>query len=92
MESDVSKRKTATALVAGLIGLIGLATAGIGLMWVAGSLGISAAAASQIVHAIEVGGWALTVVIAIFGGGIIAAITATVRSIVARIGTAAAVA
>ena len=92
MESNLSKKSVASALVATVVGVFGLATAGVGLMWVTGSLAISAAAASQIVDAILAGGWALTVVIAIFGGGIISAIAATVRAIAGRIGRNAAIA
>lgn len=79
-------------LAAAAVVALGLATAGVGLLWVAGSLGISAAAATQIVVAIEKGGWALRAVILIFGGGIISAIMATVLAILAAAGTAAAVA
>lgn len=76
MESTITKRKMAVVLVASAVGLVGLTTAGIGLMWVAGALGISAAAASQIVDAIQAGGLALAIVSAIFGAGAIAAIIA----------------
>ena len=85
------RSRAVTVLAAALIGVTGLATATVGIMWVAGSLGISTAAATQIVRAIEIGGWALAVVMAVFGAGIIGAIVATVRSIVARLGTAVAV-
>ncbi|MCD0445735.1 uberolysin/carnocyclin family circular bacteriocin [Glycomyces sp. A-F 0318] len=85
-------KKILGGAAAGALGVAGLLTAGIALAWVAGSLGISAAAASQIVNAIQVGGAALAIVIALFGGGVISAIMFTVRSIVARVGTAAAVA
>ena len=85
-------RNARAALVAALIGVAGLATASIAVMWVVGSLGISGSAASQIVDAILAGGWALTVIMAIFGGGIISAIMATVRYLAGRLGKAAAVA
>lgn len=92
MESTSRRGRAVTVLAAALIGVTGLTTAAVGVLWVAGSLGISTAAAGQIVRAIEVGGWALAVVMAVFGAGIIGAIMATVRSIVARLGTAVAVA
>ncbi|SDE20981.1 uberolysin/carnocyclin family circular bacteriocin [Glycomyces harbinensis] len=85
-------KKILGGAAAGALGVAGLLTAGLALAWVAGSLGISAAAASQIVNAIMVGGTALAIVIAIFGGGIISAIAFTVRAIVARVGTAHAIA
>lgn len=90
MERTTSLRTT--SVVAVVLGVLGLAAAGTALAWVAGSLGISAAAATQIVSAIMAGGWALTVVMAIFGGGIITAIAATVRWYVARRGRTVAIA
>lgn len=78
-----------TALVAATVGLL---TAGVSALWVAGTLGISTAAASQIVAAIAAGGWALRVVIAVFGFGIIAAISATVIWLITRRGKAVAIA
>jgi circularin A/uberolysin family circular bacteriocin len=94
MQKQVSSRarRARPAAVAVLIATAGLATAGIGVLWVAGSLGISTAAASQIVDAILVGGLALSIVLAIFGAGIIGAITATVRYLAGRLGKAVAVA
>lgn len=86
-------KSTPTAFgVAVVLGTLGFLGAGVSLAWVAGSLGISTAAASQIVSAIMAGGWALTVVMAIFGGGVISAIMATVRWYVTRKGKAIAVA
>ncbi|MGO2660048.1 hypothetical protein [Mycetocola reblochoni] len=72
-------RTIAHSAVAAGIAVIGLIVAGTSAAWVAGSLGISAAAATQIVAAIEVGGVALTVVGAVFGAGIGGALAATVR-------------
>lgn len=68
------------------LGILGIALAVSAPAWVAGSLSISAAAATQIVTAINVGGWALTVVIAIFGGGVISAIIGIVRYKIMQIG------
>lgn len=81
--------QTATA---GALALIALLVAGTSAAWVAGSLGISAAAASQIVTAIEVGGAALTIVGAVFGAGIGGAVAATIRGIVMSQGRKAAAA
>jgi hypothetical protein len=58
--------------------MLGLTTVFVGALWVAGSLGVSTAAASQIVAAIVAGGWALRAVLIVFGAGIIGAIAATV--------------
>lgn len=51
------------------ISIAGVIAAGISLAWLVGSFGISTAAASQIVTAIEIGGAALAIVGALFGGG-----------------------
>jgi hypothetical protein len=88
---DSNKRNKAV-VAAGLVGIAGIALAGFAMLWVAGSLGISTAAASQIVAAIVAGGWALRAVIIVFGAGIIGAIAATVVWIVASSGRTAAIA
>jgi hypothetical protein len=80
-----------------VVGTLSLASMGLSLavfagLWVAGSLGISTAAASQIVSAIIAGGWALRAVIIIFGAGLIGAIAATVVWIVSSRGRNAAIA
>ncbi|CUR54889.1 conserved membrane hypothetical protein [metagenome] len=88
----LTKRDYASVAVAMAVVSFGLSVATIGGLWVAGSLGISTAAASQIVAAIVAGGWALRAVIIIFGAGIIGAITATVLWYVSRKGRTAAIA
>lgn len=80
-----------------LLSTVSLASLGLSLLtfaglWVAGTLGISTAAASQIVAAIAAGGWALRAVIIIFGAGIIGAIAATVIAIISSRGRNAAIA
>ncbi|MFJ6418678.1 hypothetical protein [Paeniglutamicibacter sp. NPDC091659] len=62
--------------------IVGVVYTGFNPMWIAGSLGISAAAASQIVAAIKAGRSAVTVVAAIAGAGVASAITATIAFIV----------
>ncbi|ALU38632.1 hypothetical protein AS188_01450 [Kocuria flava] len=71
---------------------IGTLFAAFGALWVAGSLGISTAAASQIVAAIAAGGWALRAVIIVFGAGVIGAIAATVMWFITTKGKGAAIA
>ena len=92
METTITKRSAAAAGFATAVGIVGLAMTGFALMWVAGTLGISAAAASQIVSAIRACGWVLTVVMAVFGGGIIGALTATVRYLAGQIAKSVAIA
>lgn len=88
----MTKRTGLQAAAAAALAVTGIFGASLAVSWVAGSLGISAAAASQIVNAIEVGGWALVVVGTIFGAGITGALIATARGILFRIGRAHAVA
>jgi hypothetical protein len=78
MDRTLAKKDGAFLVTAGLLGLLGLTTVVVGAMWVAGSLGVSTAAASQIVAAIVAGGWALRAVLIVFGAGVIGAIAATV--------------
>jgi hypothetical protein len=89
MESNKRNRAVVTASI---IGVAGLALASFAMLWLAGSLGISTAAASQIVAAIVAGGWALRAVIIIFGAGLIGAVAATIVWIVAERGRLAAIA
>lgn len=92
MDRTTAKRDGALLATAGAISVLGLLTVAFGALWVAGTLGISTAAASQIVAAIAAGGWALRAVIIIFGAGIIGAIAATVIAIVTTRGRTAAIA
>lgn len=78
-EINTRARTRRMALIALAVAVVGVAAGGAVAAWVAGSLGISAAAASQVVAAIEVGGAALTIVGAIFGAGLVGAIIGTVR-------------
>lgn len=55
-----------------------LAVAGVSLAWLVGSFGISAAAASQIVTAIEIGGAAVAIITAILGAGVVGLVVSTV--------------
>jgi hypothetical protein len=91
--SVVVHRNNRTVLAtAAVLSVLGVVTATVGALWVAGSLGISAAAASQIVSAIVAGGWALRVVMFTFGAGLIGAIAVTVMWYVTNRGTNVAVA
>lgn len=74
-----SVRTVLPVSAAASIAVLGLVLGGVGIAWVAGSLGISVASASQIVAAVEAGGWALTLVAAMFGFGIGGAIVGTIR-------------
>lgn len=72
------------------IASLGLIISAFGALWVAGSLGISVSAATQIVAAITAGGWALRATILVFGAGVISAIAATVVMLVSVKGKKAA--
>jgi Bacteriocin class IId cyclical uberolysin-like len=92
MAKNVAKKDGAVLAVAAVLGILGLTTVAVGALWLAGSLGISTAAASQIVAAIIAGGWALRAVIIVFGAGLIGAVAATVMWYVSKRGRAAAIA
>ncbi|MEU2432617.1 uberolysin/carnocyclin family circular bacteriocin [Streptomyces sp. NPDC007861] len=91
MQSIIPKKAFA-ALTVGAISAAGLAMAGFAAFWVAGSLGISASVAGQVVSAIEAGGLALSIVGAMFSGGVISAISATVLYYIKKQGKAFAIA
>lgn len=92
MHAVMSRRNVGTYGLVAVVATLGLTAATFAGLWLAGSLGISTAAASQIVSAIAAGGWALRAVIIIFGAGLIGAIAATVVWIVASRGRNAAIA
>jgi hypothetical protein len=77
--SSQSETSRTAVVVAGILSIAGLATATIGAMYIAGMFGLSTAFASQIVHAVEV-------------GGIAGAVIATARTAIARWGEKAAIA
>jgi hypothetical protein len=87
-----SETNRAAVLLAGVLSIAGLATATIGAMYIAGMFGLSTAFASQIVHAVEVGGIALAIVTGLLSGGIAATVIATTRAAIARWGEKAAIA
>ncbi|AEK36793.1 uberolysin/carnocyclin family circular bacteriocin [Corynebacterium variabile] len=78
--------KKVTTLAATATAVAGLFFSTFAASWIAGQLGISAAAASQVVNAIDKGGWALAAVGALVGGGISGAIIATTRAIIVKKG------
>ncbi|MGI5195686.1 hypothetical protein ACQEVY_18900 [Streptomyces sp. CA-288835] len=91
--SSFATRKTAGATAAAAaISVIGLAFAGISVMYVAGMFGLSTAVASQIVSAIEVGGWVLAAAMALVSGGIASAVIATAKWAITKWGKTVAVA
>ena len=92
MQKHMNTGNLTWAASAAALASLGLSLVAFGGLWVAGALGISTAAASQIVAAIAAGGWALRAVIIIFGAGIIGAIAATVIAIISSRGRNAAIA
>lgn len=60
------------------VSVVGIAVAGLSLAWLVGSFGVSTAAASQIVAAIEIGGAAVAIISAILGAGVVGIIISTV--------------
>lgn len=86
--SSVSPRRTVA--LAGVLAVVGITLGGIGLLWVKGTFGLSAATAAGIWKAFEVGGWALAIALAAFSGSVSAAIYAAIRGFVAKLGKKAA--
>lgn len=80
----ISRSAVVVTAAASSLGIAGLLGASLAVAWIAGSLGISAGAANNIMSAIEVGGWALVAVGAIFGAGITGALIATARAFALR--------
>lgn len=90
---NITDRRTNSSVTAAVaISLIGLLTAGISVMYVAGMFGLSTAFASQIVAAISVGGWVLAVVMAAISGGLAGVVIATARWAIGRWGKNVAIA
>lgn len=90
--TTMNRKKLGGAIIVLTASGVGTLFAAFGALWVAGSLGISTAAASQIVSAIAAGGWALRAVIIVFGAGLIGAIAATVMWFITTKGQGAAIA
>ncbi|MGM1028758.1 MAG: uberolysin/carnocyclin family circular bacteriocin [Actinomycetota bacterium] len=78
MQMESRRARAAVWAASAGVSVVGVAIAGLSLAWLVGSFGLSAAAASQIVTAVEIGGAALAVVSIILGGGIAGAVISTV--------------
>jgi hypothetical protein len=89
MEITTSKR---AVVIAAAVSALGLALASVSVLYIAGMFGLSTAFASQVVHAVEVGGVALAVVIGLLSAGIAGTVIATAEWAIAQWGTAVAVA
>ncbi|UUN27776.1 uberolysin/carnocyclin family circular bacteriocin [Streptomyces sp. FIT100] len=79
MNSFATKKTAGTTAAAGLISVIGLTFAGISVMYIAGMFGLSSSVATQIVNAVEVGGWVLAAAMALVSGGIAGTVVATAK-------------
>ncbi len=89
---NITAKRTTMIAAAAAVAAVGLVVGSVAVAWVVGALGISTAAASQIVTAVQVGGWALTLVGAAFGFGVGSAFVATVRWYITRKGKKIAIA
>ncbi|MER6769414.1 uberolysin/carnocyclin family circular bacteriocin [Streptomyces bacillaris] len=79
MNSFTTRKTAGTAAAAGLISVVGLAFASVSVMYIAGMFGLSSSVATQIVNAVEVGGVALAIAMALLSGGIAGTVVATAR-------------
>lgn len=91
MEASIRPSWKAVTL-ASAVSLAGLTLASVSVMYIAGMFGLSSSFAAQIVNAVEVGGWALAIVMGVLSGGIAAAVIATARWAILRLGKRAAIA
>ncbi|MFA4840103.1 MAG: hypothetical protein WC580_00170 [Agrococcus sp.] len=78
MHMESRRARVAVWTASAAVSVVGVAIAGLSLAWLVGSFGLSAAAASQIVTAVEIGGAALAVVSIVLGGGIAGAVISTI--------------
>ena len=80
----------ASITTAAAVATLGLALGGFTMMWVVGAFSLNTATAATIWNAFEVGGWALSLALAAFSGGVSAAIYAAIRGFAATLGKKAA--
>lgn len=78
MHIATSKGRAAVWGASAAVSAVGIAIAGLSLAWLVGSFGISAAAATQIVTAIEIGGAAIAIISAILSAGVVGIVVSTV--------------
>ena len=91
LESNV--KNNTTSLFAVVLAIAGIATASIASMWLTGTLGVSAATATAIAKAVEVGSWAMFLAsIAASGGLVGAAMWGALKLMMKKAGKAAVVA
>jgi circularin A/uberolysin family circular bacteriocin len=86
MSSFSTRRTAGVTAAAAAISVIGLAFAGISVMYIAGMFGLSTSVASQIVNAVEVGGWVLAAAMALVSGGIAGTVVATAKWAISKWG------
>lgn len=85
-------KKVHTAAAA-VIAAVGVLVGGVSAMWLTGTLGVSAATAAAIAHAVDVGSWAMFLVAIAASGGLVgAAMWGALKLIVKKAGKAALVA
>jgi len=78
MHMESRRAQVAVWIAAVSVSTAGVVAGALSLAWLVGSFGLSTAAASQIVTAVEIGGAALAVVSAVLGGGIAGAVVSTI--------------
>jgi hypothetical protein len=75
----MSNNTIATRLVASGVAIAGLVAGAVATLYIAGTFSLSTATATQLVNAYEVGGWALTIALAVFSGGTAAALLVVLK-------------
>lgn len=90
MIDTVNRTSRATVAAGALLATTGLAFGAFAVLWLVGTFGLTTAAASQLATAFEVGGWALSIALLAFSGGVSGAMFAAWRVYAATLGKAAA--
>lgn len=78
MHIETRRGRAAIWTASAAVSVAAVAIAGLSLAWLVGSFGISTAAASQIVTAIEIGGAAIAIISALLSAGLVGAVVSTV--------------
>lgn len=92
-ESIHTPRRSLTGVaVAGAVTVVALASATVGVAYIAGMFGLSWTFAAQVVDAVLVGGAVLAIVMGLLSGGIAGIVVATARWAIAQWGRKVAIA
>lgn len=90
MIDTVNRSSRASVATSAVLAATGLAFGAFAVLWLTGTFGLTGIAASNLSTAFEVGGWALSIALLAFSGGVSGAMYAAYRVFAATMGRAAA--